>query len=67
MNKIPNSLLIDETENDINLLATKIEKFVAEYAGTRLKSQDIEQYADIYTAKYVVDEFIRAFGSIKEN
>ena len=43
------------------------EKFVAEYAGTRLKSQDIEQYADIYTAKYVVDEFIRGFGSVKEN
>ena len=67
LNKVPNSLLIDETENDINLLATKIEKFVAEYAGTRLKSQDIEQYADIYTAKYVVDEFIRGFGSVKEN
>ena len=67
LNKIPNSLLIDETEKDINLLATKIEKFIVEYAGTRLKSQDIEQYADIYTAKYVVDEFIRAFGSIKEN
>ena len=67
LNKIPNSLLIDETEKDISLLATKIEKFVVEYAGTRLKSQDIEQYADIYTAKYVVDELIRAFGSVKEN
>ncbi len=67
LNKIPNALLIDETEKNVNLLATKIENFVAEYAGTRLESQEIERYADVYTAKHVVDKFIRAFGIAKGN